>query len=124
MDAQYNGKSGGGLRCGGGCYPIVYCNNPTPVCCQTTNAGTTTFQCAAANACAGYPIECANENDCPGSEVCCHYSTHTVCATSCATDNNIACVPGSKFDCPAGETCDRLVTNSGVAAPYFTCGDD
>jgi hypothetical protein len=95
------------------------------VCCQATAVGATTFACTSkASGCAGYAIECANENDCPGSEVCCHYATGTVCAASCTNGGDIACVPGSPDDCPAGETCNRLVTNAGVSAPYYICGDD
>jgi hypothetical protein len=125
MDAEYDGSGGGGVRCGGGCYPVVYCNGATPVCCQTTSKGTTAFQCTSSEAaCKGYPIACANENDCPGANVCCRSATRTACAASCTSTGDIACVPGSPGDCPEGESCDRLVTNAGVAAPYYTCGDD
>lgn len=126
MDARYDGSGGAGVRCGGGCYPVVYCTGATPVCCQTTDGqGATTFQCTSSDtACTGYPIECENENDCSGSNVCCHYEAHTICAASCTSNGDIACVPGSADDCPAGEACDVPATNAGVQAPYFTCGDE
>jgi hypothetical protein len=123
-DASYDGNANQGIRCGGGCYPVVFCK-PPEVCCQTTNQGTPTYACATSeSACGGYTIKCVNENDCSGSDVCCHYTSHTVCASSCNSDSDTACVPGSHNDCPNGDNCDRPVTDDGVAAPYFTCGSD
>jgi hypothetical protein len=120
-DAQY--EAGTGVRCGGGCYPTVYCTGSTPICCQSTDdLGATTFQCKASeSACGGYSIDCVNENDCSGSEVCCHYSTHAVCAGSCTSNSDIACLPGSTDDCPTGWKCVGPVDIEGVASPYYTC---
>lgn len=111
-----------GIRCGGGCYPMVYCTGSTPVCCESTDdAGTTTFACTATEtACGGYAIKCLNENDCGGSDVCCHFSTHTVCDSTCP-NADLACIPGSVDDCPAGKACDVTLVNAGVPSPYFGC---
>jgi hypothetical protein len=114
--------SGTGIRCGGGCAPVVYCTGATPVCCQSVDAGLTTFACTASEGtCAGYSIDCVNENDCAGSDVCCHYSGHMVCAASCTSSADIACVPGSAQDCPEGKACDVPLVNEGVAVPYYAC---
>ncbi len=62
--------AGTGVRCGGGCNPVVFCTGATPVCCQTTSdAGGLAFACTSneAGACGGYPIACVNENDCAGA---------------------------------------------------------
>jgi hypothetical protein len=113
---------GGGVRCGGGCFPTVTCAGPTPFCCQTLGTGGFAYACVASEStCSGYSISCVNENDCGGSDVCCHYSTHTVCASSCTSNGDIACVPGSADDCPAGKSCSVRVTDGDAAAPYYTC---
>jgi hypothetical protein len=81
-----------------------------------------TFACASSEtACGGYSIDCVNENDCAGSDVCCHYLAHTICAGSCTSGDDIACLPGSTDDCPAGKTCSVRVENDDAAAPYYTC---
>ena len=69
----------------------------------------------------GYAIDCVNENDCSGSDVCCHYTSHTVCAQSCTSGADIACLPGSTDDCPTGKKCSVPVTDGDAAAPYYTC---
>jgi hypothetical protein len=112
-----------GIRCGGGCYPLTFCTG-TSVCCQTTSAGVTKYACVANEAaCGGYTIKCANENDCGGNDVCCHFSTHTVCDsdTTCA-GSIIACVPGSPSnDCNTGKKCDVQLVSAGVSTPYYGC---
>jgi hypothetical protein len=113
----------GAVRCGGGCFAPTSCSGATPVCCQTQDAtGELTFTCAASEAaCSGYSIDCVNENDCSGNGVCCHYSTHTICATSCTGNQDIACLPGSADDCPAGKKCDVVAKNGDAAVPYYLC---
>jgi hypothetical protein len=76
---------------------------------------------ASESACSGYAIDCVNENDCNGTDVCCHYTSHTVCAASCTSGADITCLPGSTDDCPAGKKCSVAVTDGDAAAPYYTC---
>jgi hypothetical protein len=101
----------------------VFCTGADPVCCQTPgDAGGSTFACASSEtACPGYPIDCVNENDCAGTEVCCHDVARTICAGSCTSGGDIACLPGSTDDCPTDKPCDVRVTNGDAAAPYYTC---
>jgi hypothetical protein len=115
--------SGNGIRCGGGCFPVVFCTGSTPVCCQSTDdAGVTTFACTSSETtCDGYPIRCVNENDCGGSDVCCHFQSHMICDTACTNATELACIPGSPQDCPAGKACDVQVTAGGQPLPYFLC---
>ena len=122
-DGAVPGASAAGVRCGGGCAPVVFCAGANPVCCQTTSdAGVSAFACASSEtACSGYPIDCVNENDCSGSDVCCHYLAHTICAGSCTSGGDIACLPGSADDCPTGKSCNVRVLNGDAAAPYYTC---
>jgi len=114
--------SGGGIRCGGGCSPVTFCTGGQ-ICCQTTSdAGGTAFACAASeSACSGYSIDCVNENDCTGSDVCCHYVAHMVCAASCTSSADITCIPGSADDCPTGKACDVRLVNADAAVPYYAC---
>jgi hypothetical protein len=114
--------TGTGVRCGGGCDPVVFCASPQ-ICCQTTSkSGVSSFACASSEtACGGYSIDCVNENDCSGSDVCCHYLAHTICAGSCTSGGDIACLPGSADDCPTGKSCNVRVLNGDAAAPYYTC---
>jgi hypothetical protein len=111
---------GSGVRCGGGCYATTTCTGAAPVCCQTgSDAGMLAFACVAnEGACAGYAVDCVNENDCNGSEVCCHYSTHTICANSCTSNGATACLPSSADDCPTGWTCKPADAGG---SPYYTC---
>ena len=111
---------GGTVRCGGGCYPEFTCSGSTAVCCQTrSDAGALAFACVASESdCTGYSIDCVNENDCSGSEVCCHYSTHTICAQSCTSNGATACLPGSVDDCPGGYTCKPADAGG---SPYYQC---
>jgi hypothetical protein len=113
----------GAVRCGGGCFAETACSGATPVCCQTqTGSGVATYGCVASEgACTGYAIDCVNENDCSGSDVCCHYTSHTVCAQSCTSGADIACLPGSVDDCPTGKKCSIPVNDGDAAAPYYTC---
>ncbi|HEY3818983.1 MAG TPA: hypothetical protein VGL81_17555 [Polyangiaceae bacterium] len=122
-DGAVPDASAAGVRCGGGCEPVVFCTGTTPVCCQTTaSTGAPAFACASSETtCTGYAIDCVNENDCSGSDVCCHYIAHTVCAASCTSGGDIACLPGSSEDCPTGKKCSVPVMNGDAAAPYYTC---
>ncbi|HEY8089745.1 MAG TPA: hypothetical protein VIF09_17915 [Polyangiaceae bacterium] len=113
----------GAVRCGGGCFAEVSCSGATPVCCLTqAGSGAVSYGCVASeSACSGYAIDCVNENDCNGTDVCCHYTSHTVCAASCTSGADITCLPGSTDDCPAGKKCSVAVTDGDAAAPYYTC---
>jgi hypothetical protein len=119
-------ESGTGVRCGGGCYPVVFCSGSTPVCCASTSgAGVPTFACTSSEAaCSGYSIRCANENDCGGSEVCCHFNSHMVCdAPANCPNTDLACLPDSPQDCPTGKACDQQLTygDGGPPSPYYLC---
>jgi hypothetical protein len=113
-----------GVQCGGGCSGVTYCTSPNPVCCQSTNdAGVTTYACTSSeSACTGYPIVCASDDDCPGSDICCHFTTKMTCDTTTACPNSdLVCRPGMPIDCPAGKACDVPAVNAGVASPYYLC---
>ena len=113
-----------GVQCGGGCFGVTYCNAPNPVCCQSTSdAGITTYGCTASEStCDGYPIVCANDDDCPGSDICCHFSTKMTCdTTSACPSDDLVCRPSMPVDCPTGKACDVPAVNAGVTSPYFLC---
>jgi hypothetical protein len=113
-----------GVQCGGGCFGITYCTSPNPVCCQSTDdAGVTTFACTSSeSACTGYPIVCANDDDCPGSDICCHFSTKMTCDTTAACPTaDLVCRPGMPIDCPTGKACNVPAVNAGVTSPYSLC---
>jgi hypothetical protein len=115
-----------GVQCGGGCFgPATYCTSPNPVCCQTTNdAGVTTYACTASEStCSGYPIVCANDDDCGGTEICCHFTTKMTCDTTTACPSqDLVCRPWKQqSDCNTGQKCDKPATNAGVTSPYFLC---
>ena len=113
-----------GVRCGGGSFAVSGCNGSTPVCCESTDAGVTTFACVASTAaCAGFPIACASYNDCAGNDVCCHSATQIKCVTTASCANaDLVCEPdGAPDQCPASWKCAVPLTNAGVASPYFGC---
>lgn len=113
-----------GVRCGGGSFGVRGCSGQTPVCCESTDGGATTFVCvASAAACQGFPIACASYNDCAGNDVCCHSSTQMKCGpTTACTNADLVCEPdGAADQCPAGWKCTAGLTNAGVASPYFGC---
>jgi hypothetical protein len=115
-----------GVRCGGGSFgAATYCmpGSAAPTCCQTTtDAGVTTYGCVASEtACSGYAITCATYNDCAGSEICCHYSTHMVCGSSCLENTDVVCDPTLTDSCPTGYKCDVDFTNGNVLSPYMGC---
>jgi hypothetical protein len=123
VDARPDG-SPGGLRCGGGTFGVTGCSGASPTCCQVTDDAGTTYDCRAnAAACAGYPIACTSNADCPGNDVCCHSATQIKCvgSTSCANDSLVCEPDGAADQCPAGWTCTAAFTNAGVASPYFGC---
>jgi hypothetical protein len=133
LDVSADGREAGvdagpdsGIRCGGGTYPLTYCDpaGATPTCCQTTtDAGVTTYGCVANDsACSGYAIDCATYNDCSGTEVCCHYMAHMVCdsLTSCP-NANLVCTPAMTDSCPSGWSCSVYFSNEGVESPYMGC---
>lgn len=113
-----------GVKCGGGCFGVTYCTAPNPVCCQhTSDAGVTSYACTASEGtCDGYPIVCANDDDCPGQDICCHFNSKMTCdsTTACPSDE-LVCRPGVPIDCPTGKACDEPATNAGVMSPYHLC---
>jgi hypothetical protein len=113
-----------GVLCGGGCYPFTYCTGGAPICCVSTDdAGVTTYACTASEStCAGFPFHCINENDCPGSDVCCRLSSHMVCdlPANCP-GGQLGCVPGSSQDCPTGKPCNVPLVVDGATTPYSLC---
>ena len=114
-----------GVRCGGGCFgPATYCTSPNPVCCQTTNdAGVTAYACTASEStCSGYPIVCATDDDCAGSDICCHFTTKMTCDTTTACPSqDLVCRPWMSIDCPTGKACNVPAVNAGVTSPYYLC---
>jgi len=126
VDAPRESGPDAGIRCGGGTYPLTYCDpgGATPTCCQTTtDAGTTTYGCVASeSACTGYAIDCATYDDCAGSDICCHFSTHMVCDSVAACPNaDVVCDPSMTDSCPTGWTCKVYFANAGVESPYMGC---
>jgi hypothetical protein len=117
----------GGVACGGGCYGLRYCSNSSaPVCCQqTSDAGATSYACTASEAtCPDYPIVCANDDDCTGSDICCYFTSKITCDTTarCQSDGlGIICRPSVPDDCPTGKACNVPVVTNGVTSPYLMC---
>jgi hypothetical protein len=114
-----------GIRCGGGTYPLTYCDpaGATPTCCQTTDAGVTSYGCVASDsACAGYAIDCATYDDCSGSNICCHSMAHMVCDSlaSCPNADQV-CTQAMSDSCPSGWSCNVYFANEGVESPYMGC---
>jgi hypothetical protein len=115
-----------GIRCGGGTYPLTYCDpaGATPTCCQaTTDAGVTTYGCVANDsACPGYAIDCATYDDCGGSDICCHFMAHMVCDSVASCPNaDIVCTTAMTDSCPSGWNCNVYFANEGVESPYMGC---
>jgi hypothetical protein len=113
-----------GVRCGPASNGAA-CGTSAPTCCQIDDdAGGATYACrAGSSSCEGYPIGCASNADCSGSDVCCHSSTAIKCvkSSSCANDA-LVCEPNGPTDqCPAGWTCKAVLTNDGVPSPYMAC---
>jgi len=123
-DAKSDAETPSGIRCGGGTYPESYCDDPTPLCCQTTtDAGGASYACVTdTSACDGYPIDCATDDDCPGSDVCCHFTSGMKCdgESSCSNDD-LVCDPRSADDCPSGWSCDVVLVNDSQMSPYLGC---
>jgi hypothetical protein len=127
-----DGPSGfGTVRCGGGTSP-AYCVLSSSVCCQTVDgAGAAAFNCVPKGTCNGYPIECANANDCRLNLICCHYDFGMTCEpptgprSSCPlmsmTTVNQACDPANAVECPAGSSCTMTLINGGQPSPYLGC---
>ncbi len=116
-----------GVRCGSGASEI-FCSSPARFCCLTLDAGASTYSCAAsASDCSGYSIECASDNDCSGSDVCCFYASGIKCepenTSSCA--KALVCdpsAPASENQCNTGQTCSiAWVLDDAGTLPYFGC---
>jgi hypothetical protein len=117
---------GNGIRCG----PAdagTYCVPPGACCLTVDGAGNALYQCAAgASLCPGYPIECAWNNDCTGTDVCCAYGSAMKCEpqTTASCQAIQVCDPANPGDtCPTNWTCTGPVTRNdgGVTLPYDVC---
>jgi hypothetical protein len=109
-----------------------YCDSDSslPDCCETPRDGAMpNFACVAKMTCPnGYDIECATGGDCPGSMICCHYSSGMKCvsptqgASTCPGMNYTqACDPNDTTACPANQNCTLQITNNGMPSPYLGC---
>jgi hypothetical protein len=117
-----------GVRCGSGS-SAVFCAPPSPLCClDFDDAGGPSYSCVsdATGACPGYPIACASDNDCAGSDVCCFYHSGIKCepenTPSCATE--LVCdpsAPASDDECNTGQTCSVAYLFDGGSLPYYGC---
>jgi hypothetical protein len=114
-----------GVACGFG---SSCAQSALPDCCATADeAGAPTYACvSSASACSGYLIECANENDCPNNDICCHYNSGMRCETpsggACpggATTQ--ACDPANNGECPARQACTLQLTINDMPSPYLGC---
>ena len=124
IDAQPDTGPINGVRCGGGSSPAIGCNGDTPVCCLTLDAGPASYSCVhESSACSGYAIDCATDNDCPGSEVCCHFNSSIKCEdqTACANDSLVCDPDGGADQCPTGYTCSVAFTSGSYTLPYYGC---
>ncbi len=113
-----------GIRCGGGSSPTIGCEAPSPVCCLEVDGGSASYSCqTSAAACGGYPIRCATNNDCSGTEVCCHYASSIECiGEATCTNNALVCDPNGPTDqCPAGWKCSVAFTSGAYTMPYYGC---
>jgi hypothetical protein len=123
--AQCETEAGVGVRCGGGAFPTSWCNGCAPVCCQGGSASAPTFTCVASMAaCSGYTIECADYNDCSGSDVCCRFMAHQICdAPANCPNNELVCDNAAPQTCPNGpSTCDvPFVGDASASSPYLGC---
>ena len=113
-----------GVRCGGGTTPPIGCANDTPGCCLVLEGGTPSYTCdEGAAQCSGYPILCATNNDCSGSEVCCHFASSIKCEDESACANgSLVCDPnGASDQCPTGWKCTAQYTTGAYTLPYYGC---
>jgi hypothetical protein len=126
LDVVPDRGSPDGIRCG----PIpseIFCSDPTPTCCLVLDdTGAASYSCqSGAGACAGYPVACATNNDCPGSEVCCFYNSGIKCEaeTTASCANVLVCQQGGPADqCPEGQTCSiNYDIDGGFTLPYNGC---
>jgi hypothetical protein len=102
----------------------------TPYCCETgDDAGQPSFACVSGPAaCAGYPIQCAKDGDCAGTNICCHHESGMTCeeavpASGTCASGTQACDPleSDPNECPKGTTCKASLTNDQLASPYLGC---
>jgi hypothetical protein len=125
---QGSGGPDAGVLCGFG---TNYCAGNNAFCCETADdAGMPVLACIPSeSACTGYYIECANDNDCRNSSICCHYASAMRCETP--TGSGVcpgggsgltqACDPNNSGECPGGQTCTLHLTNGTLASPYWGC---
>jgi hypothetical protein len=112
-----------GIRCGGGS-SAVGCQPASPVCCAELEAGSASYVCDTTTAaCSGYPILCATNNDCSGTDVCCHYDSAIKCVgeTVCANASLVCDPSGPSDQCPSGWSCNVAFTNGSTTLPYYGC---
>lgn len=114
----------GGIRCGFpgsdfGCAPPEVC------CLVLDDAGVGTYSCtSSASTCPGYPIACATNNDCSGSDVCCFYQSAIKCepVNTASCQNGLVCDPSNPGDtCATGQKCDVAFILDGYTLPYDGC---
>ncbi len=113
----------GSIRCGGGAYPTSWCVPGVQQCCQTQGASAAAFACVPSGACTGYAIECANYDDCTGTEICCRFVQHQVCDLPAKCPNGeVVCQTSMSDSCPAGYTCDvPFVGDAAASSAYLGC---
>jgi len=124
FDAQPDQGPVSGIRCGGGSSPTIGCGPDAPVCCLVLDAGSASYTCQNDTAdCDGYPILCATNNDCSGSDVCCHYASSIKCVGESTCPNaSLVCDPsGASDECPTGWTCSVAFTSGSYGLPYYGC---
>jgi hypothetical protein len=125
------GSDAGGVLCGLSPSDLCDPTSTLSTCCETfPDANATVYACVASEtACqndGGYWIQCANDNDCPGNAICCHYGSHMICENSstCTGGSVIqACDPNNPNpgECPSGKSCTMHLQNNGQASPYWGC---
>lgn len=117
-----------GIRCGSGASEI-FCTYPEVCCLNLDDAGTATYECrSSASSCPGYPIACATNGDCVGSEVCCFYNSGIKCEPQTASnpggscENSLVCDPSGPSDqCPTGQQCMIAYIENNYTLPYDGC---
>jgi hypothetical protein len=131
-DVPAEGPTGyGTVRCGAAS-TATHCVLANSVCCQTAgSSGMPAFDCVPRGSCAGFPIECANTNDCMTNFICCHYDLGMRCEppngprSSCPLvamqTVTQACDPSIQNECPAGSSCTLPLVNDGQPSPYLGC---
>lgn len=126
QDAAPDADSGlgpdGDIRCGGGLAAEFWCNPSSQDCCQGGTVSAPTFMCVPKNSCAGYTIQCADYNDCNGSDICCRFNAHQICSSNCVT-SEIVCDQATVDVCSGGKCDVPFIGDAAAASPYLGCGN-